>query len=212
MVSVLEYAPDATSLDPPISDCSALEPPANAAISTSSPSSAKYLRCCAMISGRYGRPSEAVATLTLRFSGVDWAFAACGSAESSAAAKRAVTARRVADMGVLQGCGASHRLPPSVDTMRSVAKLLFNGRKLFRTRIDDRPQLGAVEHALHLRGQPALAGDPRLHGRRIVGNQFVGPGDAGNAQAGGPALVVVGLVEAEARARRHADAVERHDA
>src|SRR6187455_1066100 len=86
MVSVLEYAPDATSLDPPISDCSALEPPANAAISTSRPSSAKYLRCCAMMSGRYGRPSEAVATLTLRFSGVDCAVAICGTAASSVAA------------------------------------------------------------------------------------------------------------------------------
>ena len=59
------------------------DPPAKAAISTSRPSSAKYLRCCAMISGKYGNPSEAVATLILLFSGA-WADAACGSVASKA--------------------------------------------------------------------------------------------------------------------------------
>src|SRR5262245_27109456 len=64
---------------------------------------------------------------------------------------------------------------------------------------------------LHLRGQPAIAADPAFDLVWIDRHQFGGAGDAGHLGAGGPALVVVGLVEAEARARRHAHAPQWHD-
>ena len=141
--------------------------------------------------------------------------AACGSdGRQRGGEKCDEQLRRVADMGLPPG-GACGRLSPSVDTTRRVAKRLFRpcGSE---TRPDRDRRSPTAPVPLNTRficgGQPALAGDPGLHGRRIIGHQLVGAGDAGDAQAGGPALVVIGLVEAEARARRHADAVQRHDA
>ena len=51
-----------------------------------------------------------------------------------------------------------------------------------------------------------------LTGRRVVGHQIGGAGIAHDLHAEGPGLVDIGLVEAKARLRRHADPVERHDA
>src|ERR1041384_8207784 len=107
-----------------MSDCSAFEPPAKAAISTSSPSSAKYLRCCAMISGRYGRPSDAVAIFTLRFSGA--CALAVGAANVAIAADRMmmIAIRRVAGMTFLRAalCG---RLEASVGKTAVCCQALF---------------------------------------------------------------------------------------
>src|SRR6185436_11241076 len=76
---------------------------------------------------------------------------------------------------------------------------------LFRAGIDDLPELATVLDLLHLGGEPAIAADPVLHGVRIIGHQVRGPVGARNLDAEGEGLVVIGLVEAEARLRRHAD-------
>src|SRR5689334_2569016 len=83
---------------------------------------------------------------------------------------------------------------------------------LFRAGIDDRPKVGAVLDLLHLGGEPAIAADPVLHRVGVIGHQVRGAFGAGDLDAEGEGLVVIGLVEAEARLRRDADLVHRHDA
>src|SRR5262245_45929922 len=80
--------------------------------------------------------------------------------------------------------------------------------ELVRAGIDDRPQVGAVLHPLHLRGEPAVTRDPVLGRLRVVAHQVLGPRIAHHLHA---EQLGVGLMEAETRFRRHADAVERHD-
>src|SRR5580700_5273144 len=84
--------------------------------------------------------------------------------------------------------------------------------KLVGARVDQHPQLGAVGDLLHLVGQAAVAGDPFLDRLRVVPHQLGGSRVAGDLHAGGPALVEIGLVEPEARARRHAHLAGRQDA
>src|SRR5262249_61551342 len=84
--------------------------------------------------------------------------------------------------------------------------------KLIRAGIDHRPQIGAVSHPFHLGREPAVAVDPFLHRLRIVRHQVGGAGVTDDFEAEGPGLVVISLVEPEARLRSDADAVERHDA
>src|SRR5262249_16391629 len=74
--------------------------------------------------------------------------------------------------------------------------------KLFGAGIDDRPELRAVPHLLHVGGEPAVAADPVLHGIRIIGHQIGGAGVARDLDAEGRRLVVIGHVESEARPRR----------
>src|SRR5262249_10443236 len=78
--------------------------------------------------------------------------------------------------------------------------------------IDDLPEFLTVLDLLHLGGEPAIAADPILHRFRIIGHQVRGALAAGDLDAEGEGLVVIGLVEADARLRRDADLVHRHDA
>src|SRR5258705_2858850 len=84
--------------------------------------------------------------------------------------------------------------------------------KLFRTGIDNLPEFCAVLDLLHLGGEPAVALDPVLHRIRIIGHQVRCPLGAGDLDAEGKRLVVIGLVKAEAGPRRHAHLVNGHDA
>src|SRR5450631_4952408 len=79
-----------------------------------------------------------------------------------------------------------------------------NDLKIFRTGVDDLPEIDAVLDLLHFRGQPAIAADPVLHRLRIIGHEVGRPFRAGDLDAEGKRLVIVGLVETEAGARRHA--------
>src|SRR6266571_1623490 len=83
--------------------------------------------------------------------------------------------------------------------------------KLLRAGVHDGPQLGAVLEVLHLRGEPAVLLDPILHALRIDRHQLGGSGVARHPDAGRPAFVEIGLVEAHAGLGGGADAVERHD-
>src|SRR5262245_37929111 len=94
---------------------------------------------------------------------------------------------------------------PDLHAVRRSSRKRAVMSEFFRARIDDRPQFGAVLEMLHLRRQAAVARDPFLDPRRIDRHQFGGTGNAGDANAGGPALVEIRLVETEARARRDAD-------
>ena len=71
---------------------------------------------------------------------------------------------------------------------------------------------GPLLHPLHLRREAALAADPVLHRRRVVGHQVGGAGVARHLDAERIGLVEIGRVEAEACLRRHANLVQRHDA
>src|SRR4051812_3242367 len=84
--------------------------------------------------------------------------------------------------------------------------------KLFRTGIDDLPQLFAVLDLLHGGGEPAVAADPVLHRVRIIRHQVGGAFVARDLDAEGECLVVIGEVETDAGARGDADLVQRHDA
>src|SRR5205814_8877892 len=119
------------------------------------PSSAKYLRCCAMINGRYGRPSEAVAMLTWRFSGVDCALAATGNVASRTRVRIERATLVVGCMGVPPG-STSAALVHAYCRHNTEDCQAPIGSELFRTGIDDRPEVGAVEDALHVGRQPAL--------------------------------------------------------
>src|SRR6202030_2236613 len=77
------------------------------------------------------------------------------------------------------------------------------GSKVFGTGIDDLPEVFAVLDLLHLGGEPAIAADPALHRIGIIRHQVRCPRGAGDLNAKGEGLVVIGLVEAEAGARRH---------
>src|SRR6185312_7716936 len=83
---------------------------------------------------------------------------------------------------------------------------------LFRTGIDDPPEILAVLDLLHFGGEPAVAADPVLHRVRIIGHQVGGPLHARHLDAEREGLVVIGLVESDAGPRRHANLVHRHDA
>src|SRR6185436_10084010 len=83
---------------------------------------------------------------------------------------------------------------------------------LIRTGIDDSPELAAVLDLLHLGGEPAIAADPILHGIRIIGHEIRRPFRTRDLDAEGEGLVVIGLMEADARHRRDTDLVHRHDA
>src|SRR5262245_40878838 len=83
---------------------------------------------------------------------------------------------------------------------------------LFRTGVDDLPQIEAVLDLLHLGGEPAIAADPVLHRVGVIGHQVRGAFGAGDLDAEGEGLVVIGQMEADACLRRHADLVHRHDA
>src|SRR5215211_4316368 len=83
---------------------------------------------------------------------------------------------------------------------------------LFRTGIDDRPEIFAVLDLLHLGGESAIFADPGLHRIRIIRHQIRRTFRACDLDAEGKRLVVIGLVETEAGLRRHADLVHRHDA
>ena len=78
---------------------------------------------------------------------------------------------------------------------------------LFRAGIDDLPELRTVLDLLHLGGEPAIPADPILHGIRIIGHQIRGSLGAGDLDAEGEGLVVIGQVEADARFRRYANLV-----
>src|SRR4051812_33207706 len=84
--------------------------------------------------------------------------------------------------------------------------------KGFGTWIDDLPEVLTVPDLLHLGGEAAVALDPLLHRLRIIRHQLRGALVARHLDAEGERLVVIGLVKAEARLRRHADLVDRHDA
>src|ERR1700744_6700056 len=86
------------------------------------------------------------------------------------------------------------------------------GSPLFRTGIDDLPEIRAVLDLLHFGGETAVAANPVLHRVRIVGHQIRRAFRARHLDAESERLVVIGLVEAEAGAWRHANLVHRHDA
>src|SRR6184192_2640580 len=75
--------------------------------------------------------------------------------------------------------------------------------KFFRTGIDDLPEIAAVLDLLHFGGETAVAPDPFLHRVRIIGHQIRSAFRTRHLDAEGKGLVVIGLVEAEARLRRH---------
>src|ERR1700676_2566908 len=97
--------------------------------------------------------------------------------------------------------------PPPSGAMTAVGAL-----PLFRAGIDDLPEVFAVLDLLHLGGEPAVAADPVLHRIRRIGHQVRGAVGTGDLDAEGERLVVIGLVEAKAGARRHAYFVHWHDA
>src|ERR1035437_2463589 len=65
--------------------------------------------------------------------------------------------------------------------------------KLFRTGIDDLPEIFAVLDLLHFGGQAAVAADPVLHRIGIIGHQVRCPLGAGDLDAEGKGLVVIRL-------------------
>ena len=129
---------------------------------------------------------------------------------------RADEARRIDPRrgDVLEACSDAFTQPSSLPTWRTFAARDPRSARspLFRAGIDDLPELAAVLDLLHLGGEPAIAADPVLHGVGIIGHQVRRPFRARDLDAEGEGLVVIGLVEAEARLRRHADLVHRHDA
>src|SRR5665647_400730 len=104
-------------------------------------------------------------------------------------------------------CQLGPALRSSATALHRVRDTRIKRSKLFRTGIDDLPEILAVLDLLHLGGQPAVAADPVLHRNGIIGHQVGCPLRAGDLDAEGEGLVVIGLVEAEAGARRHADLV-----
>src|SRR6266851_2075966 len=99
-----------------------------------------------------------------------------------------------------------------VPVMSGTIDLAMKRSKVFRTGVDDPPEIRAVLDLLHLGGQPAIAADPVLHRLRVIGHQVRCSRGTGDLDSEGKRLVVIGLVEAEAGARRHAYLVHRHDA
>src|SRR5271166_5578084 len=81
-----------------------------------------------------------------------------------------------------------------------------------RTRIDDRPKIGAIPKLFHLGSEGALAREPFLDRVRIHRHQLGRARDARHFHAGRPALVEIGLMESEACTRRYANTLQRHDA
>src|ERR1700742_4931807 len=98
-----------------------------------------------MMSGRYGRPSEAVAMLTLRFSG------ACADALAAKPTKRNAESNATPSlrMGFLRGHAprgpqCRHKGRACQAPVRELAPLWD-----IRARIEDRPQVLAVVDLLH---------------------------------------------------------------
>ena len=110
------------------------------------------------------------------------------------------------------GVAAGSALRPRSDGLREPLRCRDDGYvELLRAGIDNGPKCGAVPDLLHFAGEPAVAADPFLDRFRIEGHQIGGPGVTRDLHPEGQFGIVIGQMETQARARRHAHAVERDD-